>query len=121
MMSIQEEKVKEYLQRYKTYKQMLDADKYARDYSDKEVPLCDGIILRAKMGEIERFVRSLPVCREQTLLFNHYIRGHSVEFCGEMMYLSRRTAFRVAKKAIEMAAEYYCGEAPAGKGEAFSF
>lgn len=106
-MSIQEEKVKEYLEAYKTYKQMLDADEYARDYSDKDVPLCDGIILRAKMGEIERFVRSLPVCREQTLLFNHYIRGHSIEFCGEMMYLSRRTAYRVAKKAIEIAAEYY--------------
>lgn len=108
-MSIQEEQVKEYLKRYGVYKQMLDADEYARKYSDKDAPLCDGIILRAKMGEIERFVRSLPVCREQTMLFNHYIRGHSVEFCGEMMYLSRRTAYRVIKKAIEMAAEHYAG------------
>ncbi|MBQ7294449.1 MAG: hypothetical protein IJW79_12010 [Clostridia bacterium] len=107
MMSIQEERVKEYLERYRIYKQMLDADNYAKDYSDADVPLCDGIILQAKMNEIERFVRSLPVCREQTLLFNHYIRGHSVDFCGEMMYVSRRTAYRIAKKAISLASEYY--------------
>ena len=88
---------------------MLEADEYAREYSDKPAPLCDSVILRAKMGEIERFVRSLPVCREQTMLFNHYIRGHSVEFCGEMMYISRRTAYRVAQKALELAAEYYVG------------
>ena len=107
-MSTQEE-VKEYLERYLIYKQMLDADEYAREYSDKDAPLCDGVILRAKMGEIERFIRSLPVCREQTLLFNHYVRGHSVEFCGEMMYISRRTAFRVAKKAIELASLHFQG------------
>jgi len=109
-MSIKEDQVKEYLKRYGVYKQMLDADEYAREYSDSDAPLCDSAVIRAKMGEIERFVRSLPICREQTMLFNHYIRGHSVEFCGEMMYLSRRTAFRVAKKALEMAAEYYEGE-----------
>ena len=105
-MSIQEEKAKEYLNRYKVYKQMLDADEYAAEYSDKEAPLYDRVILRAKMGEIELFIRSLPVCREQTMLYNHYLRGHSVEFCGEMMYLSRRTAYRVLQKAITLAAEY---------------
>ena len=109
MMSIQEERVKEYLERYRIYKQMQDADRYAEDYSNAEVPLCDSIVLQAKMNEIERFIRSLPVCREQTLLFNHYIRGHSVDFCGEMMYVSRRTAYRIAKKGISLAAQYYAG------------
>ena len=107
MMSIQEERVKEYLERYRIYKQMQDADSYAKDYGDADVPLCDSIILKAKMNEIERFIRSLPVCREQTLLYNHYVRGHSIDFCGEMMYVSRRTAYRIAKRAIEIAAEYY--------------
>ena len=106
-MSIKEESAKEYLNRYKIYKQMLEADEYAREYSDKEAPLCDRVILRAKMGEIEGFIRSLPVCREQTMLYNHFVRGHSVEFCGEMMYISRRTAYRVAKKAIELAQKHY--------------
>lgn len=110
MMSIieeKQEKVKKYLESYLTYKEMLYADEYAKDYSDTEIPLCDGIILRAKMHEIESFVRSLPVCREQNMLFQHYIRGHSVEFCGEMLDVSRRTAFRVIKRAIAFAAEYY--------------
>ena len=108
-MSIQEkeEQVKEYLKSYAVYKQMLDADHYAREYSGKELPLCDAVFIRAKMGEIERFVRSLPPCREQTMLFNHYIRCHSIEFCGEMMYLSRRTAYRVSKAAISLAARYW--------------
>ena len=109
-MSISEEQIKEYLGRYKIYKQMLQADEYAREYSDKEPPLCDSVFLRAKMGEIERFVRSLPVCREQTLLFNHFLRGHSVEFCGEMMYLSRRTAYRVLSSALSLAAKHWVGE-----------
>lgn len=109
-MSEKEEQVKEYLNRYKTYKQMLEADSYAREYSDKEAPLCDRVFLRAKMGEIERFIRSLPVCREQTLLYNHYVRGHSIEFCGEMMYLSRRTAYRVSRAAISLAARHYSAD-----------
>lgn len=103
----QEEKVKEYLNRHKIYKQMLNADEYAEEYSNTKVPLCDKVILRAKMNEIEHFIMSLPVSREQTLLFNHYVRGHSIEFCGEMMYLSRRTAYRIAKKAVEIAALHY--------------
>ena len=109
-MYIQEEKenqVKIYLESYKSYKELLHADKYARDYAAAETPLCDRVILKAKMYEIELFVRSLPVCREQNMLFQHYIRGHSVEFCGEMLDVSRRTAFRVIKRAISMAAEYY--------------
>ena len=109
-MSIQEEKenqVRKYLESYKSYKELLYADEYARDYADTDTPLCDRVILKAKMYEIELFVRSLPVCREQNMLFQRYVRGHSVEFCGEMLDVSRRTAFRIIKKAISMAAEYY--------------
>ena len=106
-MSVKETTVKKYLESYKALKEMLYADKYAKEYSDAEPPLCDGVLLKAKMYEIELFVRSLPVCREQSMLFQHYVRGHSVEFCGEMLGISRRTAFRVIKKAITLAAEYY--------------
>ena len=109
-MSISPEKtdqVKKYLESYLALRGMLFADSYAKDYSDSEPPLCDGIIIRAKMHEIECFVRSLPVCREQNMLFQHYIRGHSVEFCGEMLDVSRRTAFRIVKRALALAAEYY--------------
>ena len=101
------EEVKAYLENYLIYKQMLDADEYAQNYSGSEPQICDRIFLRAKMGEIERFIRSLPVCREQTLLFSHFLGGHSVEFCGEMMYVSRRTAYRILNSAIRLAAEYY--------------
>ena len=101
------EEVKNYLGSYLVCKQMIDADSYAKDYGGGESHLCDNIILCAKMGEIEHFVRSLPICREQTLLFNHFLRGHSVEFCGEMMYVSRRTAYRILDSAINLAAEYY--------------
>ena len=109
-MSINQEKeaqVKKYLESYLSLREMLYADSYAKEYSDNEPPLCDAVIIRAKMHEIESFVRSLPVCREQNMLFQHYIRGHSVEFCGEMLDISRRTAFRVVKRAITFAAEYY--------------
>ena len=112
-MSVKEEKeqrVKAYLQSYKIYKEMLYADEYAYEYAeDADIPLCDGVILRAKMHEIEQFIRSLPVCREQNMLFQHFVRGHSVEFCGEMLDISRRTAFRLIKRAISFAAEYYVG------------
>ena len=110
-MSVTEEKeqqVKDYLQSYKIYKEMLYADRYAKDFAGAtDLPLCDGVILQAKMYEIEQFIRSLPVCREQNMLFQHFVRGHSVEFCGEMLDVSRRTAFRLIKRAISFAAEYY--------------
>ena len=87
---------------------MLCADRYAKEFTDaRDIPLCDSVILQAKMYEIEQFIRSLPVCREQNMLFQHFVRGHSVEFCGEMLDISRRTAFRLIKRAISFAAEYY--------------
>ena len=96
------------MQSYKVYKEMLYAGRYAKEYTDtSDIPLCDGVILQAKMHEIEQFIRSLPVCREQNMLFQHFVRGHSVEFCGELLDISRRTAFRLIKRAISFAAEYY--------------
>lgn len=110
-MSVTEEKeqrVKDYLQSYRIYKEMLYADRYAKEYADAhDIPLCDSVILQAKMYEIEQFIKSLPVCREQNMLFQHFVRGHSVEFCGEMLDVSRRTAFRLIKRAISFATQYY--------------
>jgi hypothetical protein len=107
-MSVNENEIKaakEFLKSYSVCKQMLDADEYAESYGGAEPRLCDRIILRAKMSRVEDFIRSLPVCREQNLLFCHYVGGHSVEFCGEMMYLSRRTAYRVLDRAHRLVAE----------------
>ena len=104
------EGVKSYLGSYLIFKQMIDADEYAQNYGGCEAHVCENIILRAKMEEIEMFIRSLPVCREQALLFNHFLRGHSIEFCGEMMYVSRRTAYRILNSAVKLAAQYYIGK-----------
>ena len=102
-----------YLERYALYRRMLDGNHHARTYF--EVPrsdastAADDALLNARMMEIRHFVVTLPDCREKMLLYYRYLFGHSVERCAELMGVSRRTAFRIAREAVRFAAECFAG------------
>ncbi len=60
-------------------------------------------LAKAKMFEIRHFILSLPNSNEKMLLYFHYIRGDSVEKCGELLGVSRATAFRLHDRALRTA------------------
>ena len=63
--------------------------------------------ITVKMFEIRRFVLSLGAKNEKLFLFYHYIHGESVGRVAELMGISRRSAFRLKKRALEYAATRY--------------
>ena len=73
----------------------IEGKKYGLPGSDPDI--------RIKMFEIRRFVLSLGNCNEKLFLFYHYIHGESVERCGELLKISRRSAFRLKKRALAFA------------------
>lgn len=108
----QEEKIKqakEFLCSYALHQKWLNASRYERDYFGA-TPSGDEIFLQAKLFRVRDFIASLPNSPEKLFLNCHYIRGHSVEKCAELMDLSTRSAYRLKKRALALAAEHLSKE-----------
>lgn len=104
----EEEKIKnakDFLSAYSLHKKWLNVDRYAREYFGAD-QAGDEVFLQAKLFQVRRFISSLPNCPEKLFLNCHYIRGHSVEKCAELMEMSARNAYRLKKRALALAAEH---------------
>ena len=106
--------VEDYLMTYSFYKKLLRIDKYEQEFfSDrsKEPDLLDRsseiAIAHAKMFEVRHFIMDMQNCDEKLFLYHHYVHCHSVERCAELIGISRSSAFRLKKRALVLAAEYY--------------
>ena len=111
---MQRKRIEDFLKGYKINRRLLGIEKYYDEYfkdennflysvdSDmlKEAPLA-----RAKMFEVRHFILGLPNSDEKLFLYYHYIKGDSVERCGELLGISRRNCFRLKQKALAMAYE----------------
>ena len=61
---------------------------------------------RARMFEVRHFLMELPNGDEKLLLYYHYIQGHSVERCAELLGIARASGYRLKKRALALAIEY---------------
>ena len=102
--------IEDYLKGYQFYQKLLRLDRYEKKYfgvseweaeSPGELPLA-----RAHMFEIRHTVMGIPNCDEKLLLYYHYIKGEPVERCAELLGVSRSSAFRMKKRALEMVAHH---------------
>ena len=101
------EEIKEYLSGYKLCRDLLELEKYEREFlrsrewaSERPGDLS---LARAKMFEIRHFILELPNSNEKILLYLHYIDCEPIERCGDIMGISRSSAFRLKKKALALA------------------
>ena len=102
-------RTEDYLKSYRINGKLLRLERYEREYfgeSDTvdfeslgEVPLA-----RARMYAVRHLINSLANCDEKLFLYYHYIKGEGVERCGELLGVSRSSAFRMKKRAHVMAA-----------------
>lgn len=106
---MKETEVKELLQSYSVCKKFLDSQTYAKEYFDPyEIQKIEKEeIYEARMHAIESLIQILAPSDEYTLLYLHHIKGISVEKCAECMCVSRRTAFRMLKKAYRSLCVFY--------------
>lgn len=89
------------LKEYGLLGKQIRASRYEREFFGKPTTGEDAF-LQAKQYAIRKRVFDLPNCPEKLFLDLHYLRGHSVERCAELMDISRRTAFRLKKRAIAL-------------------
>ena len=106
------------LSEYSVFRKLLDMELYNKQYfgnaeillkKEDESPLSSTETsgIRVKMFTLKRFVLSLGGCNEKLFLFYHYIHGESVGRVAELMGISRRSAFRLKKRALDFAARRY--------------
>lgn len=118
-----EEKVKDeeikitenYLKSYLLNKKLVKLERYEREYfsgSDErdieafgELPLA-----KPRMYDVRHFIMGLPNCDEKLILYFHYVKGQSIEKCGELLGISRSSAFRKKRDALVLAAKKYIPE-----------
>ena len=98
---MKETEVIELLKQYPMCKKFLDSQAYAKEYFNPcgTQKIEEKEIYEARMHVIESLIQLLAPSDEYTLLYLHYIKGIGVEKCAECMYVSRRTAFRILKRA----------------------
>ena len=99
----------DYLKSYRMNGKLLRLERYEKEYFYRndgcdyeafgETPLA-----RARMYEVRHLINSLENCDEKLLLYYHYVKGEPVERCGELLGVSRSTAFRMKKRGHEMVA-----------------
>ena len=104
------EEMKNYLSGYKLYRDLLELEKYEREFLRSrewatERP-GDLSLARATMFEIRHFILSLPNSNEKILLYLHYIDCEPIERCGDIMNISRSSAFRLKRKALTLACKH---------------
>lgn len=104
------EEMKNYLSGYKLYRDLLELEKYEREFLrsrewSSERP-GDLTLARVKMFEIRNFILSLPNSSEKILLYIHYIDCEPIERCGDIMGISRSSAFRLKRKALALACKH---------------
>ena len=102
-------RVENYLKGYQLNRRLLRLDRYEREFfhtdeGDVEA-LGEAPLARARMYEIRHFVMGMENCDEKLMLYYHYIKGEPEERCGELLGVSRSTAFRMKSRALRMAAD----------------
>ncbi len=58
--------------------------------------------LRAELFFLRRSVLRLPESPEKLLLYRHFLCGDTMERCAELLGISRRSVFRLQKRAFEL-------------------
>ncbi len=100
-----------YLKGYGLNKKLLRLERYEREYfgsDEKDIEAFgEAPLARARMFEIRHFIMSLHNCDEKLFLYYHYVKGENTERCGELLGISRSSAFRLKKRALALAAEKY--------------
>ena len=99
--------MQDYLKGYGLNRKLLRMDRYEQEYFHPDIrdfeSFGEAPLARARMYEIRHFIMSLPNSDEKLLLYYHYVKGESVARCGELLGISRASAFRMHRRALLLA------------------
>ena len=93
----------QYLKSYRLHSRILRLTEHEQKKGRADTPW-EEAISRTELFRVRQFVMSLEVGDEKLFLYNHYIRGESVEACAELLGISRSSGFRLKRRALALAA-----------------
>ena len=106
----EKEKVENFLKGYRTNATFLKMDRYEKEYfhsteqmKEDDLLLYDMPMAKARMFEVRHFILGLDNCDEKLFLYYRYVKKLSVEKCGEIFGVSRRTAYRMLDRSLRLA------------------
>lgn len=102
--------VENYLKSYKFCQKLIMLGNYEKKYFEtleweREIP-AEFSLARSKMFEVRHFIVNMDNSNEKLMLYYHYVHCDTVEKCAELMGISRSSAFRLKKRALEEAYKY---------------
>ena len=100
--------VENFLKGYVNNKRQLKLEKYEAVYFGRakgvdEVWYSEPQKARERMDRVHDFVTEMDNGEEKLFLYFHYVRGENMEKCAELLGVSRSTAFRLRRRALNMA------------------
>lgn len=97
----------QFLRSYLLGKKLLWMDQYEREILGEDNPDCIWTPedTRRRMARVRSFILSLDNREEKLLLYLYYIRGESMERCGELLDVTRSSVYRMRQRALALAAE----------------
>ena len=99
----------DFLKGYRLNQKMIKMERYEKEFfheKERDSEILNEIPLaRARMFEIRHFINELKNGDAKLFLYLHYIKGESVERCGELLDISRSTAYRLKAQALITAYE----------------
>ena len=107
--SVSEEEIREmedYLRGYAFHEKMIAMDEMERSFfydARKRGASSELSLAQVRLFEIRHFVMGMENSMEKLLLYYHYVKGESVERCGELIGVSRSTVFRMKRRALTFA------------------
>lgn len=101
------EAAKEFLAEYRVCEEMLGLRRYERKRARlaeedvaPDLSSFDEIYWKTRMHEIQHLLGRLKNGRERVLLYYRYVRGESVERISDLIGFSRRTGYRLLRRAL---------------------
>ena len=106
--------VESFLRTYSFNRKLMGIEKYQKEFMYRTPSFLDRVdadmlneapLARSKMFYVRHFILDLPNSDEKLFLYYHYVKGETTEKCGELLGISRRSAFRLKNRALSVAYE----------------
>lgn len=102
------EEAREFMCGYRLAADMLHLQRYERKRAKgfEEECACADILegdeadWKARIQEVGKLLTGMKNGREKLLLYHHYVRGTSIERIADLIGVSRRTGYRIHRRAL---------------------